>query len=299
MPDISFIIVNWNTRELLLQCLASIYQTVQGHAFDIWLVDNGSFDGSVEAVREAFPHIHLIENDANLGFAAAVNLALARVEGRYAVLLNTDATLTEGAVSTLYRHMQRNPRVGMACGQLLNPSGSKQNSIASFPSILSLATNETMLRYLFPRRFPSKRKEYNEPIEVDSCIGACMMVRREAIDQVGPLDERYFFFLEETDWAYRMKGAGWKIRFVPSAQIYHAQGKSAANRTDARILFYRSRYAFFKKWRPGSYPLICGIIFCRLLVNTLLSIAGVGKKDLNRKLIVYAQLIAWHMKGCP
>jgi GT2 family glycosyltransferase len=304
MTDISFIIVNWNTRDLLLECLASIYGTVYGVAFEVLLVDNGSSDGSVEAAREGFPRVHVIGNQTNVGFAAAVNLAIARMGGRYAVLLNTDATLTQGAVKRLYDYMQATPHVGVACGQLLNPDGSRQNSIANFPSILSLISNETLLRVLFPRRFPSKRREYKRPVDIESCIGACMMVRKEAIDQVGPLDERYFFFLEETDWAYRMNRAGWKTSFVPSARIYHAQGKSVANRADGRILFYRSRYAFFKKWRPGSYPLICVIIFSRLLINTAISLLGVGltlglKRNLNKRLAVYAQLIVWHMKGCP
>jgi GT2 family glycosyltransferase len=304
MTDISFIIVNWNTRDLLLTCLASIYRTVRGPAFEIWLVDNGSSDGSVSAAKERFSGIHVIENSANLGFAAAVNLALARMRGRYAVLLNTDATLADGAVNRLYEFMEADPMVGIACGQLLNRDGSRQNSIANFPSLLSLVSNETLLRLLFPRKFPSKRREYTGPIEVDSCIGACMMVRKEAIDQVGPLDERYFFFMEETDWAYRMKQAGWKNCFVPWARIYHAQGKSVKGRADARIMFYRSRYAFFKKWHLGAYPLVCAVIFSRLLVNTLLSILGIGltlglERNLKRRLMVYTQLIAWHMKGCP
>ena len=131
-----------------------------------------------------------------------------------------------------------------------------------------------------------------------------MLIRKKAIDKAGFLDDRYFFFLEETDWAYRMKKAGWKIYFVPAAKIFHAQGKSVGIRADARIMFYRSRYVFFKKWHPGSYPLVCLVIFSRLLINTILSLLGVAltlglKKGLNRKFIVYAQLIVWHMKGCP
>jgi len=304
MLDITFVIVNWNTRDLLLECIASIYETVKGLSFEIWLVDNASSDGSIAAAREKFPHICIIENQKNLGFAAANNLVLSRMEGQYAILLNTDATLTEGAVNQLYDFMAANPEAAIACGQLLNDDGSKQNSIANFPSILSLISNEPLLRLLFPRQFPSKRREYAKPIEIDSCIGACIMVRKEAIDRVGFLDERYFFFMEETDWAYRMKQAGWKNCFVPTARIYHAQGRSVETRADARIMFYRSRYAFFKKWRPAAYPLACVIIFVRLLVNTFLSVLGVGltlglKKNLKRKCMVYAQLIAWHMKGCP
>ena len=302
--DISFIIVNWNTKDLLLECLASIYQTVNEIAFEIWVVDNGSSDGSVGAVKDKYPSIKIIENRINLGFAAANNLALERMGGQYALLLNTDTVLTEDAVSKLHNFMEVNAGAAIACGQLLNPDGSKQNSIANFPSLLSLISNETLLRLLLPRRFPSKRREYRTPIEIDSCIGACMLIRKKAIDQTGFLDDRYFFFLEETDWAYRMKKVGWKIYFVPAAKIFHAQGKSVRIRADARIMFYRSRYAFFKKWHQGSYPLVCLVIFSRLLINTLLSLLGVAltlglKRGLNRKFIVYVQLIVWHMKGCP
>lgn len=302
--DISFIIVNWNTKDLLLECLASIYQTVNEIAFEIWVVDNGSSDGSVGAVKDKYPSIKIIENRINLGFAAANNLALERMGGQYALLLNTDTVLSADAVSELHRFMEVNPEAAIACGQLLNLDGSKQNSIANFPSLLSLVSNETLLRLLLPRRFPSKRREYRTPIEIDSCIGACMLIRKKAIDQTGFLDDRYFFFLEETDWAYRMKKVGWKIYFVPAAKIFHAQGKSVRIRADARIMFYRSRYAFFKKWHQGSYPLVCLVIFSRLLINTLLSLLGVAltlglKRGLNRKSIVYVQLIVWHMKGCP
>jgi GT2 family glycosyltransferase len=302
--DISFIIVNWNTKDLLLKCLASIYRTVNEIAFEVWVVDNGSSDGSVGAIKEKYPHIKVIENRTNLGFAAANNLALERMDGHYALLLNSDTVLTEGAVSELYNFMQENPETAITCGQLLNPDGSKQNSIANFPSLLSLVSNETLLRFLLPSRFPSKKREYRTPIEIDSCIGACMLIRKKAIDEVGFLDDRYFFFLEETDWAYRIKKAGWKILFVPAARIFHAQGKSVGIRSDARIMFYRSRYLFFRKWSLRPYPLVCLVIFSRLLINTLLSLLGVAftlglKKDLKRKLIVYAQLILWHMKGCP
>jgi len=302
--DISFIIVNWNTKDLLIECLASIYQTVNEIDFEIWVVDNGSSDGSVEAIKEKYPHIKIIENQTNLGFAAANNLALERMCGYYALLLNTDTVLTKDAVTELHNFMQGNPEAAIACGQLLNPDGSKQNSIAHFPSLLSLVSNETLLRLLLPRRFPSKRREYRTPIEIDSCIGACMLIRKKAIDEIGFLDDRYFFFLEETDWAYRIKKAGWKIFFVPAARIFHAQGKSVSVRADARIMFYRSRYLFFRKWNLGPYPLACFVIFSRLLINTALSLLGVAftlglKKGLNRRLIVYAQLIVWHMKGCP
>lgn len=302
--DISFVIVNWNTRVLLLHCLASIYQTAANMDFEVWLVDNASSDGSVAAARMAYPEIHIIENTRNLGFAAANNLAFAQMRGRYAVLINTDARLRAGAVRNLFDFMEEVPEASMACGQLLNEDGSKQNSIAPFPTLLSLISNETLLRLLFPERYPSKRKHYPNPIAVDSCIGACIMVRKSAMDQVGFLDERYFFFLEETDWAYRMKLAGWKVYFVPAAQIFHTQGKTVGGGVSARILFYRSRYQFFEKWNKKTYFLVRLFTFSRLLVNTLLNLAAVGftlglNRRLKEKLKIYTELVQWHHKGCP
>jgi len=302
--DTSVIIVNWNTQEILLDCLASIFRTVKEMSFEVWVVDNGSTDGSVKAAKNKYPNINIIENRKNKGFAAANNQALKRIKGRYALFINTDASLTDGAAKELYDFMEFNQDAGIACGQLLNQDGSRQNSFANFPSFLSLLSNETILGLLLPKQFPTKRRDYLTPIEVDSCIGACMIVRKQAVDKVGLFDERYFFFLEETDWAYRMKKAGWKVYFVPTARIFHAQGKSVGTNADARIMFYRSRYIYLKKWHTFMYCPFCGVVVIRLLVNTLLSLLGILftlglKHDLNKKFNIYIQLILWHLKGCP
>ena len=302
--DISFVIVNWNTRELLLRCLKSIFETTNKLRFEVWLVDNASTDGSISAAEKAYPTIRIIKNRRNLGFAAANNLAFTQMQGHYAVLINTDARLEKGAIETLFAFMEETPKAAMACGQLLNEDGSKQNSIASFPTPLSLISNETLLRVLLPRKYHSKRKKYAVPIAVDSCIGACIMVRKSVMDTVGFLDERYFFFMEETDWAYRMKLAGWKIYFVPSAEIFHAQGKTVGSGVAARILFYRSRYQFFEKWHRNAMALVRLFTFSRLLINTLLNLLAVGctfgfSKRMKDKLRVYTQLVLWHFRGCP
>jgi len=301
--DISIIIVNWNTKRLLLDCLASVFKTVQKVSMEIWVVDNASIDGSVEAVRHSYPDVKIIRNSKNLGFAAANNKAFKRMMGRYALLLNTDTVLTEGAVKSLYTFMENNANAGMVCGQLLNQDGSKQNSIASFPGITSLLLNETLLRTLFPKQYPSKRREYSVPIEVDSGIGACLMVRKKTMDHVGFLDEDYFFFFEETDWARRIKQAGWKIYFVPSAKITHFQGQSVGHDIKSRILYYESRYIYFKKWHPDHYPIIRWIIFIRLLINAGLNLMAVTgtlgiQKDIQKRLALYTQLIRWHIKEC-
>ncbi len=303
--DISIIIVNWNTRDLLRNCLRSIADTVQEVAYEIIVVDNASHDGSVLMLRQEFPAVIMIENQVNRGFAAANNQAMSIMKGRYALLLNTDAALTKNAVFLLLSFMEKTPAAAMACGQLLNADGSKQNSIASFPGLLTLMTNVSLLEYLWPRRYPGKRYALEKPIEIDSGIGACLLVRKKTIDEVGMLDERYFFFFEETDLAYRMRAAGWKVFHVPGAFIYHLQGQSIGSDVRSRREFYRSRYQFFRKWRSRRYfILICFVIIVRLVINWLLtSVANIlvlGQKNyLRNKWIVYSQLLLWHIKGCP
>ena len=223
------------------------------------------------------------------------------MQGRYALLLNSDAVLTAGAVRELLAYMDGHPQAAMACGQLLNRDGSKQHSFASFPTLFTLTMNAPLLEYLSPKRFPSKRHDYKEPLEVDSAIGACLMVRKTAIEQVGLFDERYFFFFEETDWAYAMRRAGWSVVHVPSAFIYHLQGQSIGANIRSRIEFYRSRYQYFKKWYPYAYYLAaCGIIIARLCVNWLFTgiavVLTLGfSKNLMNKFSVYTGLLTWHL----
>ena len=302
--DLSIIIVNWNTKKLLLDCLSSVYETINRISMEVWLVDNASTDGSVVAAKRFYPDVKIIQNPRNLGFAAANNRAFKQMCGRYAVLLNTDAVLTKGAVEAIYDFMENTPDAGMACGQLLNPDGSKQNSIANFPGLPSLLFNETLLRILLPGRYPSKRKKYTSPIEVDSCIGACLIVRKKTMDHVGLLDEDYFFFFEETDWARRIKQSGWKIYFVPTARIIHFQGRSVGHNVRSRILFYRSRYIYLKKWHRDVYGLAKGVIFFRLLMNAAFNFVGfIGTlgfhAGIGTRLKTYVKLIAWHLEGCP
>jgi GT2 family glycosyltransferase len=274
--DISIVIISYNTRALLLQCLESVYRSANPPRFEIWVVDNASSDGSVEAVEQHYPDVLTIKNSENKGFAAANNQALRRMNGRYALLLNSDAVLTAGALEKLFAFMEADAEAGMACGQLLNPDDSRQNAFANFPTLLSLALNESMLKKLWPRRFPSKYQMHREPLMIESCIGACMIVRKAAMDEAGMLDERYFFFMEETDWALTFKKAGWDSYFIPDANIYHYQGQSAGSGAASRIMFYRSRYQFIRKWHPRSYPLFGLVIGLRLAVNTVSSLIADG-----------------------
>jgi len=306
LMDLSVIIVNWNTRNLLLECLNSIYQTVKTVEMEVWVVDNGSTDGSIAAAGERFAETKFIQNRVNFGFARANNQALNMAAGRYLLLLNPDTKVSEGAIEKLIFFMDSHPEVGVAGAQLLNSDASKQNSIANFPSLATELLNKSLLRWLFPNRFPGKYRHYPVPIEVDSVIGACMMVRRDVINQVGLFDEEYFLFLEETDWCYRIKKAGWKIYHVPQAEIYHFQGKSTeAERKRAKVEYYRSRYHFFKKnkgnlqWAILLVGLLIRLGFELLFMAAASLVTFFTNKGWRKKLSIYAYVFWWHLRFCP
>lgn len=301
--DISFIIVNWNTKDLLRDCLGSIYKTAGSLTFEVIVVDNASSDGSAAMLAAEYPQVKAIANAENRGFGAANNQGFCIMQGKYALLVNTDAVLTEGAVQKLWAFAEANPRAAIVCGQLLNADGSRQNSIAPFPTLLTLAVNVSLLEYLFPRRYPSKRYEHKKPLEVDSAVGACMLIRRQALEEVSMFDERYFFFYEETDLAFAMRRAGWLIYQVPDAFIYHLQGQSIGHNARSRIEFYRSRYQFLRKWKSAIYyRLAAFIIFLRLAATWLINVLGVAAtlglvKKLRGKAAVYREILAWHFRG--
>jgi GT2 family glycosyltransferase len=202
--------------------------------------------------------------------------------------------------------MSSHAKAGLVGAQLLNADGSKQNSIANFPSLATELLNKSLLRRFFPEKFPGKEREYPGPVEVDSVIGACMLVRRETVEQVGLFDEGYFLFLEETDWCYRMKKAGWKIYHIPRAEILHFQGKSAgAEKGKARLEYYRSRYHYFRKNRGSFQSSVLSIgLIIRLLVElvfaTLACVVTIFMvKKWRIKLSNYLYLMWWHLRLCP
>jgi len=240
----------------LRACLDSIDQTVDALSYEIIVVDNASTDGSLDMLSQKYSRVKTIANSENRGFGAANNQGFAVMQGEYALLINTDAVLTKGAVQKLWDFAEANPRAAIVCGQLLNADGSKQNSVAAFPTLLTLASNTSLLEYFFPGKYPSKRYDHQRPLEVDSAIGACMMIRKKALDEVSFFDERYFFFFEETDLAFAMKRVGWKVYQVPDALIYHCRDRASAT-TRNRASNFTGRATSFAQmaWRrllPGG-----------------------------------------------
>ncbi|TWU38046.1 N-acetylglucosaminyl-diphospho-decaprenol L-rhamnosyltransferase [Candidatus Brocadiaceae bacterium S225] len=289
-----------------MDCLHSIYKTVTDIDVEVYVVDNNSTDGSQAAVKKGFPDVKLIENPANTGFAHANNQALRIMQGRFAVLLNSDAVLKEGAIDKLLAFMTSTHSAGIAGVQLLNEDGSRQNSIDNFPSIETEIFNKSILRLLFPGKYPSKNSSYQWPTEVDSVIGACMMVRKEAMDEVGVLDEDYFIFLEETDWCFRMYNKGWKVYHVPDAEVFHLSGHSKKkNPWRSQIEYYKSLYMFFRKNRtPVSYLTLRILKPWKISINLILNILGnlitlFQKEGLRNRLLKYYKLSVWHLLMCP
>lgn len=304
--DLSVIIVNWNTKDLLVNCLQSLVDSLTTTSREIYVVDNGSTDGSQSAVKSCFSEVKLIENGRNLGFARANNMALREAKGRFLLLLNSDTIVPRGAIEGLMQTMESDPFIGIGGLQLLNEDGSLQNSIYSFPSLVTELTNKSLLRRLFPAKYPGKEQNISKPVQVDGIIGSCMLVRREAMEQVGLLDEDYFFFFEETDWCLRMRKAGWKVVFDPAYSIWHLQGRSASTvNVRARIEYWRSRYTYFAKHfgMATRCALYAGLLVKLAVDIGLSSVVALGAPIFGGKrsarLKVYAAILLWHLRGCP
>ena len=305
--DISFIIVNWNTRDLLINCLKSIEKTIAGYTYETFVVDNNSSDGSAEEAEKQFGNrIQLIRNSENMGFARANNQAIKISKGKYVVLLNSDTVLKENAISGLVSFLDQNGTAAMTGPRMTDEKGRLQNSYDNFPALTTELLNKSILRILFPNRFAGKTLKSDFPFEVDSLIGACIAIRSEAIKAVGMFDEDYFFFLEETDWCFRMRKAGWKIFHQPEIEITHLQGQSKKRQPALSwIEYYRSLYKYFKKNRSKtSYFSLRIFRFIKLILNLVLTFIGLLitlglKKRLREKTGVYARLLWWHLILCP
>lgn len=249
MPDASAIVVTYNALPWVERCLDS----VRGE--ETVVVDNGSTDGTVDVVRELFPEVTVIEQD-NRGLAAGWNAGMAAATGRYFLILNADAWLTEGSLRRLVAFADAHPEAAIVGPRLLNPDGTLQRSVRGFPTLWRLATEYLFLRKLAPRSgalnaFYGGGFAHDEVREADFVMGACMLVRREAVEQVGELDDAFFLFSEETDWAYRFRQAGWKVLFFPGAECVHVGGASHGGRMFRENV--RGHLRFLAKHRGAGY----------------------------------------------
>ena len=261
---LAVIIVNWNVKALLRDCLNSVQTALEadGLTGEIWVVDNASADGSAAMVAEAFPAVKLIASAENLGFAGGNNAALRALgfptpepeQPEAILLLNPDTLVSPGAIKQMVQFMLDHPDVGIVGANLSFADGSFQHGAYAFPGLWQLAID------LFPLpgrlyesqrngRYPRSCYEGDTPFPIDHPLGAAMLVRREAIHQVGLLDEAYHMYVEEVDWSKRIKGAGWEAYCLPTARIVHLEGQSTGQiQTESFVNLWCSRYRFYRQY---------------------------------------------------
>ncbi len=265
--DASVIIVNWNTREVLRKCIESIFVGSKGTSFEVIVVDNASSDGSAEMVRSQFQQVILVSNCDNRGFAAANNQGMEIAKGRYILLLNSDTVVLDGAIQKTIAFAEQHAEAAVVGCRVLNPDRTLQPTCFKFPSLLNLFLSSTYLYKIFPRShfFGRERMTWwnrDDVREVDVVTGCFMLVRREAIEEVGGMDEEYFMYGEETDWCWRFRKKGWRVLFMPNAEIIHLGGQSSKQARPEMILQLRgSLLLFFKKHRRYiSYCTACFLV---------------------------------------
>jgi GT2 family glycosyltransferase len=260
--DLSTVLVSYRSQDVLPASLRALATETEGRAAEVVVVDNASPDGTVPALEREFPAVRLIQNRDNLGYARAVNQGIAATTGEFVLVMNPDCELRRGAVGALIEHLRRHPAAGVAGPKILNPDGSLEYSARSFPDPLTFLFNRySLLTRLFPNNRFSRRYlltdwDHATMREVDWVSGACMMVRRAAIDRVGAMDEAFFMFNEDVDWCRRMKLAGWSVAYVPDAVAVHHIGASR-KKVAPRVIVERHRgmIRYFHKHHP-SHPLV-------------------------------------------
>lgn len=271
--DLSIIIVNYNTRELLKNCIESINRCTNEIKYEIIVVDNKSGDGSAEMLEKNFPETILIKNRENKGYATANNQGIDIAKGRYLLILNSDMLFFEDALSKTVNFADDHPEAGIIGCRMLNGDKSLQESTFMFPSILNLLLSITYLSNLFPgNRFFGRERmgwwDWNEVKEVEVITGCFMLVRKNAMDEVGKMDDQFFMYFEETDWCYRFKKAGWEVMFTPVGEVIHYGGGSSKKMPDKLLLqLYSSMLLYFKK----HYGFVVYILTCFLLSVFFLS----------------------------
>lgn len=305
-PALSVVIVNWNTRGLLRQCLRSLEWALGRDKAQLLMVDNASSDGSTQMVESEFPWVEVIASQQNLGFAAGNNLALERARGRYVLLLNPDTEVTPGAIEQMTRLLDGRPDVGIVGTTLLNPDGSLQLSCHRFYGFRHSLKHNRLVDRLVGRREMLSAHRAPAPVDVDWMTGACLTARKSALDEVGVFDPSFFVYGEEIDLQYRMHRQGWRVVYVPSPGVVHYGGQSARQSPGAASLHdYRGRWLFLRKHYPlhsrGAYlaKTVVALAFWATYWR-LAALAGRGAQA-GLQWRAHWQLLTWHLadRGMP
>jgi hypothetical protein len=257
LPSLSVVIVSWNTKALLLDALRS-FLPLRGITGEVLVVDNASSDGSAEAAEREFPEVRVIRNQRNLGFAGGVNVGLAAAQEPLICLLNTDTLVTGDALPRLVEYAASHPEAGIVGPRVTNRDGTLQASCFRFPSLLNLLLSATFLYKLFPGSSFLNRERFagadlSIPRKVDVVSGCCFLIRRDVLARIGPLDEDYFMYAEETDLCFRARAAGFEVHYAPVGEIVHFGGGSS--RLASRRMFLEFRRSLLRFFRKNHGPL--------------------------------------------
>jgi GT2 family glycosyltransferase len=262
-PDLTLVVVNWNGKELLKDCIPSIYSSTRRSSLQVIVVDNNSDDDSVSWCHENHEEVEVIELSENRGFSGGNNVGLEKAEGRYVMLLNNDTIVQEAALDILVKYMDEHPEVGGCGPRLLNKDGSLQRSVRSFPTLWTEFCQEFCLSALFPSshvfaRYYMSDWAHDENRKVNFVIGAALLMRRSVLDEIGFLDDKsFYFFYEETDWCRRLKKARHAFVYVNDAKIIHLGGASYVHRSsEFHSHLLDSRYSYHRK-HNGSAAVSC------------------------------------------
>jgi GT2 family glycosyltransferase len=290
-PQVAVVVVSYNTRDDLLNCLASVIESAQPTQTEIVVVDNASTDGSLEAVRQTYPHLMTIANPANVGFGVACNQAIRATTGPFILLLNSDAAITPESFQVLCDALNRNARCGAAGCRLVNSAGAETTNTRNFLTPFNQAAeqsgllNWTSWKYL--RRIHLPTLDRNEQdCSVDWIDGACLMVRRTVLDEVGLFDEAFFMYSEDEDLCFRMRQHGWTICYAASGVARH-QGAASTSQNSFEMLrqFYLSQMLFLAKHRRS-------VRLYATAMRTMVSLKSWLHPDGNRRAVAREQLKA-------
>jgi GT2 family glycosyltransferase len=271
--DLGIVIVNWNTRDLLKRCLETVFDSQGDFSYRVVVVDNASYDDSAAMVKREFPQVDLIANAENVGYPRANNIGLRQLRyrgardvdpsaPRYALLLNPDTEVPRDALWHMIQFMDSRPDIGVAGPKLVLADGSLDKACRrGFPTPLVSFYHYSGLAKLFPRhqrfgRYNMTFADEDQELEVDSVVGAYMQVRKAAIERAGLLDEAFFMYGEDLDWAFRVKQAGYKVWYYPAVTVHHVKRAASSKSPKAQFEFWRAMLIFYRKhFRRGTvYP---------------------------------------------
>jgi len=309
--DLSIVVVNYNTKELLRNCLHSIFEE-KGISCEIFVIDNASTDGSRRMVEQEFPQVRLLKNGENLGFAAANNQGIRASKGTYILLLNSDTVVLDGALEKMVRFADLHPEIGVLGCQLLDEKGRKiVSSQDRFPSCVMVLLGLLGMPIFFWKTFPGfhypgkdffNPKRDDLPCEVAWVSGAALMLRMKALNEIGFLDENFFMYYEDTDICYRFNKKGWKIYFFPQAEITHYYGKSEQRISQRVEWTLESRYYFFQKCYGRKEVLklwlisLLGYPISIVLFSIIYVVLPSRRKQLQSLIKSQYYSLKWHIK---